>query len=197
MDAVRSVTGVTPEELVGLVAEPARLRLLAAVALGARTDAEAASAAGLSPREAAVARQRLGDAGVIAAGTDGWTVDYPALRRAARDSRPVAEAGEDPLRPFVVGRALRSMPAQVERRRQVLDHVATTTFAPGEQVPEAAVDERLKAWCEGSAVDHAALRRYLVEGGHLVRGSGIYALPSSDPPPLGRGERLVAGLGLS
>ena len=46
-------------------------------------------------------------------------------------------------------------------------------------------------------MDHAALRRALVEGGHLVRGSGVYALPSADPPPQGVGERYVAGLGLS
>ena len=188
---------MTPEELVGLVAEPARLRMLAAVALGARTDAEAASVAGLSPRQAAVARQRLARAGVIAAGPDGWAVDHAALRRAARDSRPVAEQDDGPLRPFVVGRRLRSMPAQSQRRREVLDHIATTTFEPGQRYAEAAVDERLTAWCAEGEVDHAALRRSLVEGGHLVRGSGIYALPSADPPPPGPGERLVAGLGLS
>jgi hypothetical protein len=188
---------VTPEELVGLLAEPARLRLLAAVALGARDDADSASASGLTARDAAVARRRLADAGVIVAGPDGWTVDYPALRRAARDSRPPSDDEQGSLSPFVVGRQLRSMPAQAQRRREVLDHVATTTFAPGQQYAEGAVDERLKAWCTGGDVDHAALRRYLVEGGHLVRGSGIYALPSAEPPPLGPGERWVAGLGLS
>ncbi len=188
---------MTPDELVGLVAEPARLRLLAAVALGARTDAQTASASGLTGRDAAVARRRLADAGVIVAGPDGWTVDYPALRRAARDSRPPAEDDDGSLRPFVVGRQLRSMPAQAQRRRSVLHHVATTTFAAGQQYAEVAVDERLKAWCTGGTVDHAALRRYLVEGGHLVRGSGIYALPSAEPPPKGPGERYVAGLGLS
>lgn len=187
---------MTPEELVGLLAEPARLRLLAAVALGARTDADSASASGLTARDAAVARRRLAGAGLIVAGPDGWTVDYPALRRAARDSRSPGEQEQGSLSPFVVGRQLRSLPAQAQRRREVLEHVATTTFAPGQQYAEGAVDERLKAWCTGD-VDHAALRRSLVEGGHLVRGSGIYALPSAEPPPLGPGERLVAGLGLS
>lgn len=187
---------MTPEDLVGLLAEPARLRLLSAVALGARTDADTASASGLTARDAALARRRLADAGVIVAGPDGWTVDYPALRRAARDSRPSSGPGGS-LGPFVAGRRLLSMPAQSSRRREVLDHVATTTFAPGERYAEAAVDERLRAWCAGGEVDHAALRRYLVEGGHLVRGSGIYALPSQEPPPLAAGERLVAGLGLS
>jgi hypothetical protein len=187
---------MTPQELVGLVAEPSRLKALAAVALGAGTDAEAAAAAGLTARDAAAALRRLAQAGVVVPGPDGWAVDYPALRRAARDSRPVAR-DDGPLAPFVAGRQLRSLPAQVQRRRQVLDHVATTTFTPGRQYAEAAVDERLKAWCAGGEVDHAALRRYLVEGGHLVRGSGIYALPSAQPPPLAAGERLVAGLGLS
>ena len=40
----------------------------------------------LDDRDAALARRRLADAGVIVAGPDGWTVDYPALRRAARTS---------------------------------------------------------------------------------------------------------------
>lgn len=188
---------MTPEDLVGLLAEPARLRLLAAVALGARTDADITSASGLTGRDAAVARRRLADAGVLACGPDGWTVDYAALRQAARDSRPSGERDGGPLAPFVVERRLLSMPAQSGRRRQVLDHVATTTFTPGQQYGEPAVDERLKTWCAGGPVDHAALRRYLVEGGHLVRGSGIYALPSDQPPPLAAGERIVAGLGLS
>ena len=188
---------MTPEDLVGLLAEPARLRLLAAVALGARTDAEAAAAAGLSARDAAAARRRLTAAGVVVQRADGWAVDHEALRRCARDSRPAPEQDGSGLGPFVAGRRLVSLPAQSARRSQVLAHVATTTFAPGQQYAETAVDERLKAWCAGGAVDHAALRRYLVEGGHLVRGSGIYALPSAEPPPLGVGERLVAGLGLS
>ena len=187
---------MTPEDLVGLLAEPVRLRLLSAVALGARTDEEVATAAGLTGRDAAAARRRLVDAGVVVHGPQGWAVDYPALRRAARDRRPPAQE-HGSLAPFVVGRQLRSMPAQAERRRQVLEHVATTTFAPAERYAEPAVDERLKAWCSGGTVDHAALRRYLVEGGHLVRGSGVYALPSADPPPQGVGERYVAGLGLS
>lgn len=187
---------MTPEELVGLVAEPARLRLLSAVALGARTDEQVASASGLSARELAVARRRLAGAGVIVLGPDGWAVDYPALRRAARDSRPVEQDDGTGLQPFVVGRSLRSLPASAARRGEVLAHVATTTFAPGQRYPEAAVDERLEAWCAGGSVDRAALRRYLVEGGHLVRGSGIYALPSAEPPPLAPGERYVAGLGL-
>ena len=188
---------MTPQELVGLVAEPARLRLLAAVVLGARTDADAASAAGLTARAAAAAARRLAAAGVLVAGPEGWTVDHDALRRAARDSRPPAGDEDRALTPFVVGRQLRSMPAQKERRGVVLDHVATTTFVPGRQYAEPAVDELLQPWCAGGTVDHAALRRSLVEGGHLVRGSGIYALPSAQPPQLGVGERYVAGLGLT
>ncbi len=188
---------MTPEELVGLVAEPARLRLLAAVALGARTDAELEAASGVTGRDAAAGRRRLAAAGLIVAGQDGWAVDYPALRRAARDSRPTEQDEGGALRPFVVGRQLRSLPAQAVRRREVLAHVATTTFAPGERYAEPAVDERLSPWCTGGTVDHAALRRHLVEGGHLVRGSGIYALPSADPPPSSLGERMVSGLGLT
>ena len=171
--------------------------MLGAVALGARTDAELEAASGVTGREAAVGRRRLAAAGVLVAGPDGWAVDYPALHRAARDSRSPEQDAGSPLRPFVVGRQLRSLPAQAERRRHVLAHIATTTFAPGEQYAEPVIDERLTAWCAAGTVDHAALRRHLVEGGHLARGSGIYALPSADPPPLSRGEQMVSGLGLT
>lgn len=193
---------MTPDTLVGLLAEPGRLRVFAAVALGARTDAETVQASGLPPREVAAALRRLVDGGALVATPDGWEVALDALRQAARDRVTGPGPGEQPedrrLSPFVVGRTLAALPAAQARRRLVLEHVAATSFEPGERYDERAVDVRLRPWCEGGEVDHVALRRYLVEAGLLLRGGGVYALPSQDEPPApGAGERLVRALGLS
>jgi len=195
---------VTPDAIVGLLADPGRMRVLAAVALGARTDPETAAASGLSAREAAAARRRLAEGGLLVVGEHGWEVDYAGLRAAARDRssahRPAP--GEGGLAPFVAGRRLRSLPAAQGRRRLVLQHVASTSFDPGADYDEPAVDERLRAWCDGGEVDHVALRRYLVDGGLLLRGGGVYRLAPDEgspgaPPAPGTAERLVRALGLS
>ena len=179
---------MTPESLVGLLADPGRMRVLAAVALGARTPAETASAAGVSAKEAAIARRRLSDAGLLLQAAGGWTVDYTALRAAARDRAATAESvsaeevepGEESLRPYVVGRRLVSLPARHSRRREVLAHIVSVTFTGGVRYDERAVNDLLGMWCAGGTVDHVSVRRYLVDSGLLVRGNGSYALPSPD-----------------
>jgi hypothetical protein len=55
----------------------------------------------------------------------------------------------------------------------VLEHVAQT-FEPGRRYPEREVDAVLRAWTEGGATDHAALRRYLVDHQLLSREGGEY-----------------------
>ena len=95
------------------------------------------------------------------------------------------------------GRTLRSLPAQPERRWTVLAHVAAHTFEAGVDYDERAVNELLAAWCEGGEVDHAALRRYLVEAGLMSRGSGVYRLGGGDPVALSPGEARVRGMGLT
>jgi len=100
------------------------------------------------------------------------------------------------LEPFVRQRRLLSLPAKAERRWAVLAHVATHTFQPGTDYDEAAVNELLGQWCEGGRVDHAALRRYLVESGLMSRGSGVYRLGGDAVEP-GPGEARVRGMGLS
>ena len=197
---------MTPETLVGLLADPARMRVLAAVALGARTDADTSSAAALSAKEAAIARRKLTDGGLVVQAPDGWAVDYPALRAAARDqaarrdsdSAEEVEPGARGLVPYVVGRRLVSLPSRQSRRREVLEHIATTTFAPGKRYDERAVNELLALWCAGGAVDHVTVRRYLVDGRLLVRGNGIYTLPSQGAAPEESvAEQYVRAMGLA
>jgi hypothetical protein len=184
---------LTSDALPGLLADPARMKVLAAVALGADTDTAIADATGLADKQIAAARRKLEQHGLL---TSGSAVDYAALTALARDQQPAEPA--EPLAPFVQGDRLLSLPASAGRRREVLEHVAGRAFAPGRDYDEPAVIERLGSWCAGGEVDHAALRRYLVESGLLARGSGVYRLASDAPPPEpSHGERLVRGLGLS
>ena len=181
---------LTPSALAGLLAEPARLRVLAAVVLGA-APAELAAATGLPPRAAAAALHRLQAAGLLV----GTQVPVDRLRELAAAGAP-APSGS-PLEPFVRGRTLRSLPAQPERRWTVLAHVASHTFQPGTDYDEAQVNALLSAWCQGGDVDHAALRRYLVESGLMSRGSGVYRLGGGDAVRPSPGEAMVRGMGLS
>ena len=52
-----------------------------------------------------------------------------------------------------------------ELRNKLLKHIATTSFEPGRTYTEGEVNERLMAVYD----DYTALRRYLVEDGHLKR----------------------------
>lgn len=175
--------------LPGLLADPGRMRVLAAVALGS-TREELPGRTGLPPRDAAAALHRLQGAGLV---TGDLELAYDRLRELA-----VEPASEDPngLEPFVRGGRLRSLPAQGSRRRRVLEHVAQQTFRPGVDYDERAVNELLMAWCEDGEVDHAALRRYLVEQGLMSRGGGVYRLGAGTAAP-GLAERRVQAMGLA
>ncbi|MEU5163085.1 DUF2087 domain-containing protein [Streptomyces sp. NPDC020875] len=63
------------------------------------------------------------------------------------------------------GGRLIAVPRKADRRTQLLEHLATTLFAAGEEYTEKEVNARLGQVHD----DHAALRRYLVIGGQLTR----------------------------
>jgi hypothetical protein len=158
-----------PRELVALLAEPDRLRALAAVALGAGTLAEVAERAGLEPRAAARALSRLVAGGLLdGEAGKGYRVRTEALRAAAIP--PAAEAehdegqGDEVLRRFVHNGRLLAMPAAHGKRLVVLDHLAGL-FEPGRRYPEPEVNELLGRYHP----DYALLRRYLVDDGFLDR----------------------------
>jgi hypothetical protein len=165
-----------PESLVGLLAEPRRLRVFAAVVLGDSTAAEVRSRTGLTLREVAEALRRLADGGLVSAGTPVVAHDE-AFKEAARMSagaRPDQVLDPDRardvvLRAFVVNGRLVSIPAVRAKRRVVLEHIVTS-FEPGVRYPEREVDAVLRAWHD----DHAALRRYLVDEDLLAREAGVY-----------------------
>ncbi len=169
-------------KLVGLLAEEARLRCLAAVVLGATAPREVAERAGLDLRAAVKALERLAAAGlVVTSAGGGLVVRADRFQRAARDAaRDRAEVqpedfGATPaqalvLRNFVTaGGRLASIPTSRSKRRVVLDFLAAR-FEPGRVYPEPDVNAVLAA----VHPDHAALRRYLVDEGFLERRDGFY-----------------------
>lgn len=166
-------------ELLGLLAEPERLAVAAALVLGATTIPDVARAAGVAPRAAYRALRRM-EAGGLVLLDDSGSVSLEAQRlkdvvRAAtppeepEDHGPVAPAEAAVLRAFLSGGRLTAIPASRSKRLVVLDHVARV-FEPGVRYPEREVNALLRAFHP----DVAALRRYLVDEELLSRESGEY-----------------------
>lgn len=161
--------------LLGLIADGDRLKVVAALALGATTTAEVRERAGLDARTAGKALARLEDAGVVHADGDGWTLDLETLREAARVPAPPEDfGGADAetarvLRAFTKGGRLTGMPAQRSKRRVLLDHIVQV-FEPGERYSENEVNAMLRAFTD----DYVTVRRYLVDEDLLSRESGVY-----------------------
>jgi hypothetical protein len=166
---------MTAATLSGLLGDEPRLRVVAAIALGARTIDEVAEAAAVSPDDVRRVLPRLVSAGVIAQ-DDGLRVDTSAFQAAARERPPRLRElpGATPeqahiLRNFVEDGRLRSLPARASQRRVVLEYLAGR-FEEETDYTEPEVNELLSRYHE----DYASLRRYLVDEGLLTRASGVY-----------------------
>jgi hypothetical protein len=164
--------------IVGLLADPVRRKVVAALVLGAGTIEEVAEAAGLSLKDVALAARRLSRAGLVHREGHALTLHTErfgdAARAAAALAPPVPRLSEDPaadavLQTFLRDGRLVSIPAQRSKRRVVLEHLVVV-FEPGVRYPEREVNALLAAWHP----DVAALRRYLVDEGLLTRESGLY-----------------------
>jgi hypothetical protein len=167
-----------PRDLLALLAEPDRLKALAAVALGAATLAEVAERAGLAPRAAARALSRLVAGGLLEGEAGkGYEVRTAVLRAAARrraaDREDDGAEGSEVVGRFLRGGRLLAIPAARGKRLAVLNHLAGL-FEPGRRYPEREVNDILRAWHP----DYALLRRYLVDEGFLDR--------ADEPAPSGR-----------
>jgi hypothetical protein len=164
------------DQLIGLLAEPDRLRVIAALVLGARSRDELAEATGLAPRALATALNRLEDGGLVVENDDGYVFEIDELKEAARSAgrrRSEAEKETSPadevLSRFLKGGRLVSMPAARAKRVAVLNHLAQD-FEPGRYYEEREVNRILKRYHD----DYATLRRYLVDEGFLSRDAGKY-----------------------
>jgi hypothetical protein len=170
----------TARELVGLLADDDRRRVVAALILGA-SDADAVRReTGLDARAAGRAVQRLVDAGLVVRGDGGGLhllgeAFALAARAAAAAEPPSTEHADEPadvarvLRSFVRDGRLTSIPTVHAKRLVVLDWLAQR-FEPGRHYSEPMVNLIL-----GQVhPDTAALRRYLVDEGLLSRDHGEY-----------------------
>ncbi|HVF73469.1 MAG TPA: DUF2087 domain-containing protein [Acidimicrobiales bacterium] len=167
--------------IVGLLADDDRLRVTAAVALGARSVDAIAEQTALDLKAVHKALERLVAAGLVEAGGDGFRVAVDRLRalaRTAAEGRPQPPAPEelgatpeqaDVLRNFLDGTRLTHLPASRAKRVVVLDFLAGR-FDPGRIYPEGEVNVELGKWHR----DYAALRRALVDEGFLERRDGFY-----------------------
>ena len=169
---------LSAQSIVGQLASPARLRVVAALVLGARTPSQVAEATQLGEDEVAAATTRLIRSGLVVADGAGLALRMEAFGEAARagaTKRPVDDFGAaDPavrkvLRAFIVDGRLTAIPAPGRKRHVVLEYLAAA-FEPGVRYSEAQVNAALRVWHD----DVAALRRYLVEDGLLTRQSGEY-----------------------
>jgi hypothetical protein len=170
---------VDAAQLVGLLAEPERLRVLAALVLGARTPAAVGAATGLDIRAVATALQKLQAGGLV---DDKLAVRVELFKDAARaaavppqrEDLGYADPGvEQVVARFVHDGRLVAVPAADAKRRIVLEHVVQS-FEPGVRYPEREVDAVLRAWTAGGGVDHVTVRRYLVDHQLLAREGGEY-----------------------
>lgn len=167
-------------QLVGLLAEPERLRVVAALALDAGTVEEIVRATGLETRSVVDALDRLDNGGLAVQGSDGtWVLIESSFKHAARDdapdSTPTGEHLDEPdthqpvLDRAIVDGRLVHLPTKRTKRLIVLERLAQE-FEPGERYSERDVNGILRRFHD----DTAMLRRHLVDEAMLDRADGEY-----------------------
>ena len=170
--------GLSAQTIVGLLATTHRLRVVAAVVLGAATPTEIANAAGLTEAQASAALNRLVRGRLVGVADGRFEVDpqvfADAARRGAPKREPVDFGVSDPklaavLQAYLVDGRLVRIPARGRKRTAVLEYLVAT-FEPGRRYPEREVNVILASFHP----DTAALRRYLVDEGFLSRADGEY-----------------------
>ena len=167
-------------ELVGLLADDDRRKVVSALVLGASTTLEIMRATDLQGPRVVKALNRLVAGGLVVEGPDDEHVlleaAFQLAARAVAAARPVRdEHGDAPaeeakvLRAFVRDGRLTAIPSAWGKRRIVLDWLAQR-FEPGRRYSEAMVNLSLAQ----VHPDTAALRRSLVDDGFLSRDHGEY-----------------------
>lgn len=165
--------------LVGLLADPARRRVVAALVLEADTREGLVARTGLPTRDVVTALGRLQAAGLVVDGSDGTLVVLEqAFAEAAKAVPRPPRVSEHPDAPpdrrrvldsaFRDGRLLR-ITAKRSHRLIVLDELAQL-FEVGRHYTEPEVNATLRRVHD----DTAALRRYLVDERLMDRQAGKY-----------------------
>jgi hypothetical protein len=176
-----SEADATPEEMLGVLADPERLAVAGALAGRPATAAELASSLDLSADRVRRHLTKLTKVGLAAVDLDRRTYRYQpeSLRQAVRSMSPPRDAGlalgtvfdeeEQVLRRYFRGGRLREIPAKRSKRLTVLTRLALE-FDVGVRYTEQQVNQTLKRFHN----DYAALRRYLVDEDFLSRERGQY-----------------------
>lgn len=164
--------------LLGLLAESDRLKVVASMVLGARTLKQVRAVTGLGVRAAGSAMSRLVAGELVRKDGAEYELLDGALKEAVAAAAPPPDDDDhgvsDPseasvLRTFLSNGRIVSIPAQLAKRRIVLEHVVTV-FEIGQRYPEKEVDAMIRAFYD----DHAMVRRYLVDADLLGRDHGVY-----------------------
>jgi hypothetical protein len=165
-----------PEQILRLLADPDRVRVVAAVVLGAGRVAEIASTTGIEDRRVARALARLVTGGLVVQTKHGaYRFAFDEMQRRVRiaphgDEEIATDRGPSRvLGAFLKGGRLTTIPAARSKRLVVLDYLAQA-FEPGRRYRERDVNKELARFHD----DVAALRRYLVDEGFMTRAGGFY-----------------------
>ena len=171
----------TPDDILRALADPERLAIAGHLARSNATASVLADALGVPITRVRKHVNRLSAAGVIRLEDDRRTyrLDPETLRWAAEQVGPPRDAGlalgaatedeESVLRAFFRNGRLTEIPAKESKRRIVLEWIALE-FEPGVRYDEPAVNAIVGRF----SLDHAALRRHLVDEGFLDRDHGTY-----------------------
>jgi len=177
-------------QLFRALADPARLRILGAIAERPQSGKELAEALKLTPPTISHHMHKLTEAGLVRVTSEGtrhtYHLDERPLREAITTSASAA-AGALPedeearerqkvLRDFFDGERLKSIPAQRKKRVIVLQHLVER-FAVDARYSEREVNDLLRPAHE----DVATLRRELVDYGFMRRDQGIYEVAQAPP----------------
>ena len=166
---------MTAATFAGLLSDDERLRVFAAVALGATTSGEISRATGLDTERVQTVLPRLVTAGLIDPG-EGLRVRTESLDEASRDRPPrrrglpgATDEQSAVLRNFAEDGRLKALPARAAQRGIVLEYLAER-FELERDYTEPEVNELLAAYYD----DYVTARRLLVDEQLLERSSGIY-----------------------
>jgi hypothetical protein len=163
--------------VLALLAEPDRLRVVAALLLGYSGISDISRASSVDERTVAKAIARLVAGSLVVQEETGYRFATEELKTIARRlaekdpdegiEAPASEARV--LRSFMRAGRLLAIPTARSKRLVVLEYLAQE-FEPGRRYPERKVNEILGSFNE----DTAALRRYLVDEDFLTRERGYY-----------------------
>ncbi len=170
---------MSASKLVGLMAEPERRRVIAALILSCGDLDYLVSTTGLDLRQVVAALERLTTAELVEVGADGsYVLLEETFKLVARSSQQQPNPGheqsqiapdEQVLNRSIVDGRLVQLPRKRSKRLVVLDYFAQL-FEPGSHYSERQVNATLRAFDD----DVATLRRYLVDEGFLDRADGSY-----------------------